>query len=92
MQNIFWHMICSKQVNYEKNLKSILELPKRAYIRLFLLLAISILLYFQLPYLMFLLAFLGLMPALIICIVEVALELISKKLLIKMSYCDFFIM
>ena len=62
-----------------KNTKKILGLAKRAYIRFILLLAINTLLYFQLPYLMFLLAFLGLMPALIICIVEVALELMPKK-------------
>ena len=62
-----------------KNLKKIMGLFKKAYIRFVLLLVINILLYFQLPYLMFLLAFLGLMPALIICIVEVALELMPKK-------------
>ena len=62
-----------------KNLKKIMGLFKKAYTRFVLLLVINILLYFQLPYLMFLLAFLGLMPALIICIVEVALELMPKK-------------
>ena len=62
-----------------KNLKKIMGLLKKAYTRFVLLLVFNILLYFQLPYLMFLLAFLGLMPALIICIVEVALELMPKK-------------
>ena len=62
-----------------KNLKKIMKLLKKAYTRFVLLLVFNILLYFQLPYLMFLLAFLGLMPALIICIVEVALELMPKK-------------
>ena len=62
-----------------KNLKKIMGLFKKAYTRFVLLLVINILLYFQLPYLMFLLAFLGLMPALIICVVEVALELMPKK-------------
>lgn len=47
---------------------------KKAYVRFVLLLAIAAILYFLIPYLMFLLIMLGLTPGLIICIVEIALE------------------
>ena len=47
---------------------------KKAYVRFVLLLAIAVVLYFLIPYFMFLLILLGITPGLIICIVEIALE------------------
>jgi len=52
---------------------------KKAYVRFVLLLAIAVMLYFLIPYLMFLLILLGLTPALIVCIVEIALERKPKQ-------------
>ena len=62
-----------------KNLNNLKAWYKKSYVRLILLLIMTLVLYINLPYIIFLLAFLGLMPALIICIVEIALEIKPKK-------------
>ena len=72
-KNPFWHIICFK-LFIMKILNKIKIWYKKAYVRFVLLLAIAVMLYFTIPYLMFLLIMLGLTPGLIVCIVEIALE------------------